>query len=220
MPRSASWSAGWRVSPAAVADGTMAWDPELEGRRAPQPRVGARRSDRRRGREAADGSLTQRSGRRGTFDCGRVARSTGSTKRWSRFEMALVGLAEREGTAVPPGARRIQPAQPVLFAHHLLAYVEMAKHNRARLADARRRANVSPLGAGPLAGAGFPLDREASAPGARLRRRDRQLTRCRERPGLRHQDDRRVALGMVHLSRLAEENDLVVEPPVRLRAGE
>jgi len=84
------------------------------------------------------------------------------------FESALVALAEREGTAILPGTTHIQPAQPVLFAHHLLAYVEMAERDRSRLADARRRVNVSPLGSGPLAGAGFPLDREATALARRI----------------------------------------------------
>src|SRR6476646_5259751 len=79
------------------------------------------------------------------------------------FERALVGLAEREGTAVLPGTTHIQPAQPVLFAHHLLAYVEMAERDRGRLADARVRVDISPLGSGALAGAGYPLDRETTA---------------------------------------------------------
>ncbi|HYX11902.1 MAG TPA: argininosuccinate lyase, partial [Candidatus Acidoferrum sp.] len=79
------------------------------------------------------------------------------------LERALVGLAERDGEAVLPGTTHIQPAQPVLLAHHLLAYVEMLERDRGRLADARRRMNVSPLGSGALAGAGFPLDREATA---------------------------------------------------------
>ena len=83
------------------------------------------------------------------------------------LERALVDLAEREGDAVLPGTTHIQPAQPVLLAHHLLAYVEMLERDRGRLADARARLNVSPLGAGALAGAGYPLDREATARGPR-----------------------------------------------------
>src|SRR5206468_4722678 len=79
------------------------------------------------------------------------------------MERALVGLAERDGEAVMPGTTHLQPAQPVLLAHHLLAYVEMLERDRGRLADARRRANISPLGSGALAGAGYPLDREATA---------------------------------------------------------
>jgi argininosuccinate lyase len=121
------------------------------------------------------------------------------------FERALVGLAEREGKAVLPGTTHIQPAQPVLFAHHLLAYVEMAERDRARLADARRRVNVSPLGAGALAGAGYPLDREATATdlgfdGVTANSLDAVSDRDFVVEVLSA-----VALGMVHLSRLAEE---------------
>ena len=121
------------------------------------------------------------------------------------FERALVGLAERDGTAVLPGTTHIQPAQPVLFAHHLLAYVEMAERDRGRLADAGKRANVSPLGAGALAGAGYPLDREATArelgfDGVSANSLDAVSDRdfVVETLGA-------IALGMVHLSRLAEE---------------
>jgi argininosuccinate lyase len=121
------------------------------------------------------------------------------------FERSLVGLAEREGTAVLPGTTHIQPAQPVLFAHHLLAYVEMAERDRGRLADARRRVNVSPLGAGALAGAGYPLDRDAVArelgfDGVTANSMDAVSDRDFVVETLAA-----VALGMVHLSRLAEE---------------
>ncbi|MDO8483936.1 MAG: argininosuccinate lyase [Candidatus Limnocylindrales bacterium] len=121
------------------------------------------------------------------------------------FERSLIGLAEREGTAVLPGTTHIQPAQPVLFAHHLLAYVEMAERDRGRLADARRRANVSPLGAGALAGAGYPLDREAMA--AEL---DFDGVTANSMDAVSDRDFvvetlSAIALGMVHLSRLAEE---------------
>ena len=51
------------------------------------------------------------------------------------MERALVGLADRDGEAILPGMTHIQPAQPVLFAHHLLAYVEMLERDRGRLAD-------------------------------------------------------------------------------------
>jgi argininosuccinate lyase len=121
------------------------------------------------------------------------------------LERSLVGLAEREGDAVLPGTTHIQPAQPVLFAHHLLAYVEMLERDRGRLADSRRRLDVSPLGAGALAGAGYPLDREATA-------RDLGFHGVTAN-SLDAVSDRdfvvevlaAVALGMVHLSRLAEE---------------
>ncbi len=121
------------------------------------------------------------------------------------FERALVELAERDGTAVLPGSTHIQPAQPVLLAHHLLAYVEMAERDRGRLADARARLNVSPLGSGALAGAGYPLDRAATAAelgfdGVTANSLDAVSDRDFVVETLAA-----IALGMVHLSRLAEE---------------
>ena len=71
---------------------------------------------------------------------------------------------------VMPGFTHLQPAQPVTFGHHLMAYVEMFGRDRGRLADARARMNESPLGAAALAGTPFPIDRDSTAAGARLRR--------------------------------------------------
>src|SRR5262245_42794808 len=68
-------------------------------------------------------------------------------------------LARRHADAVMPGFTHLQPAQPVLFAHHLLAYVEMLERDDDRLADCLRRANVLPLGSGALAGTTFAIDR-------------------------------------------------------------
>ena len=76
---------------------------------------------------------------------------------------ALVSLAERERDAVFPGYTHLQRAQPILFAHWCLAYVEMLRRDASRLADARRRTAVSPLGAAALAGTAYPIDREALA---------------------------------------------------------
>jgi argininosuccinate lyase len=188
---------------ASVADGSFSWDPDLEDvhlnlESALADRIGSVAGKLQTGRSRNDQVATD-------------------LRLWSRraidrldaaliaFEASLVALAEREGTAILPGTTHIQPAQPVLFAHHLLAYVEMAERDRARLADARRRVNVSPLGAGPLAGAGFPLDREATAAelgfdGVTANSLDAVSDRdfVIEIVGA-------IALGMVHLSRLAEE---------------
>jgi argininosuccinate lyase len=121
------------------------------------------------------------------------------------MERALVGLADREGEAILPGMTHIQPAQPILFAHHLLAYVEMLERDRGRLADCRRRANVSPLGSGALAGAGYPLDREATAAELGF-----EGVTANSLDGVSDRDFAVEALAafalcMVHLSRLAEE---------------
>jgi argininosuccinate lyase len=76
------------------------------------------------------------------------------------LQRALIEAAERAGTAVVPGYTHLQRGQPVLFAHHLLAYVEMLSRDSARLQDARRRIDVMPLGSGALAGSTIILDRE------------------------------------------------------------
>src|SRR5438445_3458183 len=79
------------------------------------------------------------------------------------LQTALVDLAERHREAVLPGYTHLQRAQPVMWAHWCLAYFEMLKRHRERLADARKRVNIMPLGAGALAGSGFPVDREAAS---------------------------------------------------------
>ena len=76
------------------------------------------------------------------------------------LQRALIEAAERSGGAVVPGYTHLQRGQPVLFAHHLLAYVEMLSRDAARLSDARKRIDVMPLGSGALAGSTIILDRE------------------------------------------------------------
>jgi argininosuccinate lyase len=78
-------------------------------------------------------------------------------------QAALVELAEQHVDTIMPGFTHLQVAQPISFAHHLLAYFEMLKRDRARLADCRRRVNQLPLGAAALAGTTFPIDRERVA---------------------------------------------------------
>jgi argininosuccinate lyase len=79
------------------------------------------------------------------------------------LQRALVEAAERNQQAIMPGYTHLQRGQPVLFAHHLLAYVEMLSRDAARLVDARTRVNVMPLGSGALAGSTILLDRELVA---------------------------------------------------------
>jgi argininosuccinate lyase len=121
------------------------------------------------------------------------------------FQRALIDKAAVHAGTVMPGFTHLQPAQPVTFGHHLMAYVEMAGRDRARFADARRRMNECPLGAAALAGTSFPIDRNFTARALGF-----------ERPTANSLDsvaDRDFALeflaaaaiAALHLSRLAEE---------------
>ncbi|HVI32693.1 argininosuccinate lyase [Phenylobacterium sp.] len=79
------------------------------------------------------------------------------------LQKALVAKAEPHAGAIMPGFTHLQPAQPVTFGHHLMAYVEMFGRDASRFADARARMNESPLGAAALAGSPFPIDRQMTA---------------------------------------------------------
>jgi argininosuccinate lyase len=122
-----------------------------------------------------------------------------------RLQRALLTLARRHQDVVMPGYTHLQRAQPVLFAHHLLAYREMLARDRSRFRDCHARADELPLGAGALAGAGFALDRSYVA---------RQLGFARVTANsIDAVADRDAAVELlaaaaitaVHLSRLAEE---------------
>jgi argininosuccinate lyase len=121
------------------------------------------------------------------------------------LQAALVELAAEHDETVMPGFTHMQVAQPVSFAHHLLAYVEMFARDGERLADLRKRVNRLPLGAAALAGTSWPLDRE------RVARTLGFDTVCQN--SLDAVSDRDFALEfaafasicMVHVSRLAEE---------------
>jgi len=79
------------------------------------------------------------------------------------FQRVLVAKAKANRTVAMPGYTHLQRAQPVLFAHHLLAYVDMLARDRGRLRDACARLNVMPLGSGALAGTNYPVDRRYTA---------------------------------------------------------
>ena len=191
--------------------------PRARGR-PPQPR--GRRWPSGSGRSPAGCTPAARATTRSppTCGCGPAGRSTGWTRRCSTSSVRSSTWPSARARPCCPGTTHIQPAQPVLFAHHLLAYVEMAERDRARLADARRRVNVSPLGAGALAGAGYPLDREATAARARLRRRHRELARRGQRPRLRGRGARRRRPRDGPPQPPGRGADLVVEPALRVRA--
>jgi len=81
----------------------------------------------------------------------------------SDLQNSLLDRAAKYAGTVLPGYTHLQRGQPVTVGHHLLAYVEMLSRDKARLTDARKRVNVSPLGSGALAGSTINLDREAIA---------------------------------------------------------
>jgi argininosuccinate lyase len=81
----------------------------------------------------------------------------------TEFQLVLVAKAKANRTVAMPGYTHLQRAQPVLFAHHLLAYVEMLERDKGRVRDARTRLNVMPLGSGALAGTNYPIDRRYTA---------------------------------------------------------
>lgn len=121
---------------------------------------------------------------------------------------ALLDLAERYAGDPLPGYTHLQKAQPILFAHFLLAYFNMLARDRARLADVVKRVNVMPLGSGALAGTNFKIDREWMA--------DQLGFSGVTRNSLDAVSDRDyilefinfAAIAMMHLSRLAE--DLII----------
>jgi len=87
----------------------------------------------------------------------------GFDRELARLQVALASKAETYADVVMPGFTHLQPAQPVTFGHHLLAYVEMLGRDRSRFKDARARLNECPLGAAALAGTSFPIDRTMTA---------------------------------------------------------
>jgi argininosuccinate lyase len=121
------------------------------------------------------------------------------------FQRSLLKAAERSGHTLMPGYTHLQRAQPILLAHHLLAYVAMADRDRKRFADCMARALVSPLGAGALAGSSFPIDRKAVAKSLRLNGIvENSIDAVSDRDAL-IEFVAACATTMMHLSRLAEE---------------
>ena len=120
-------------------------------------------------------------------------------------QQALAEKAEAHAATVMPGFTHLQPAQPVTFGHHLLAYVEMIGRDRGRFADARKRLNESPLGSAALAGTSFPIDRQKTAEALGF---DRPMANSLD--GVSDRDFvletlAAATIAAVHFSRLAEE---------------
>ena len=121
---------------------------------------------------------------------------------------ALLHVAKDYPSAILPGYTHLQPAQPILFAHYLLAYFEMFHRDLTRLRDCCNRADELPMGAGALAGTTFAINRErlAKALGfARVARNSLDVTSDRDPVA---ELIFACSLSMVHLSRWAE--DLII----------
>ncbi len=140
-----------------IADGKFAWKPELEDvhmnleaeltRRVPagaKLHTGRSRNDQ----VALDVRMWLRD---------EIAALTGELRALQR---SLVELGASNSAVIIPGYTHLQRAQPVYFAHHMLAYVEMLERDHGRLTDCFQRTNVCPLGSGAIAGSTLPLDRE------------------------------------------------------------
>jgi len=122
-----------------------------------------------------------------------------------QFQRALVSLAETNQDVVMPGYTHLQPAQPVLLAHHLLAYFEMLERDVDRFRDCLKRTDVMPLGSGALAGVAYNVDRESLAQELGFNQISRNSMDAVSDRDFVVEYEAAACLTMMHLSRLAEE---------------
>ena len=126
-------------------------------------------------------------------------------ERLEEFQRVLVVKAKANRMVAMPGYTHLQRAQPVLFAHHLLAYVDMLERDKGRILDANKRLNVMPLGSGALAGTNYPVDRRYTA---RLLGFPNVTTNSLDAVSDRDfmiEIAADLSIAMMHLSRLSEE---------------
>ena len=127
------------------------------------------------------------------------------------LQKSLVEVAEKNVEVILPGFTHLQVAQPVSFAHHLLAYVEMFARDAERMSDVRRRTNRLPLGSAALAGTTYPLDRERVARTLGMVDEHGNAQVCQNSlDGVSDRDfaiefTAAASLCMVHISRMSEE---------------
>ena len=121
------------------------------------------------------------------------------------LQSALISQAATHAATVMPGYTHLQPAQPVTFGHHLLAYVEMFGRDRSRLTDARARLNECPLGSAALAGTGFAIDRNQTAEALNFTRPTANSLDAVSDRDFALEFLSVAAIAAMHLSRLGEE---------------
>jgi argininosuccinate lyase len=121
------------------------------------------------------------------------------------FQRALISLAEANKAVIIPGYTHLQPAQPVLLAHHLLAYCEMFQRDFDRFSDCLKRTDVMPLGSGALAGVTHNIDREFLARELSFSQISQNSIDAVSDRDFVLEYEAAASLCMMHLSRLAEE---------------
>ncbi|MFL0357267.1 argininosuccinate lyase [Erythrobacter sp. GH1-10] len=121
------------------------------------------------------------------------------------LQRALVSRAGEHAESIMPGFTHLQTAQPVTLGHHLMAYYEMIRRDRSRLADARARLNECPLGSAALAGTGFPIDREMTSEALGFDRPTANSLDAVSDRDFAMDYLHAASLCALHLSRLAEE---------------
>jgi argininosuccinate lyase len=130
---------------------------------------------------------------------------TGTVAKIRELQLALVAQAEANIDTIIPGYTHLQPAQPVLLAHHLLAYFEMLQRDVERFNDCYKRADVLPLGSGALAGVTYKIDREYVARELGFSRISRNSMDAVADRDFIVEYEAAAGLCMMHISRLAEE---------------
>ncbi|MFC2045688.1 argininosuccinate lyase [Chloroflexota bacterium] len=121
------------------------------------------------------------------------------------FQQSLIQLAEANKQVVLPGYTHLQRAQPVLLAHHLLAYFEMLQRDIERFEDCLQRVDVMPLGSGAIAGVSYPIDREFLANELGFSRISQNSMDAVSDRDFVVEYEAAASICMMHLSRLAEE---------------
>jgi argininosuccinate lyase len=128
------------------------------------------------------------------------------------LQRALLDQADKHADTVMPGLTHLQPAQPITFGHHCLAYVEMLARDKGRFESARARMNECPLGAAALAGTPFPIDRDMTARALGFSHPMRNSLDAVASRDFALEYLGAAAIAAVHLSRLSEEIVLWVSP--------
>jgi argininosuccinate lyase len=121
------------------------------------------------------------------------------------LQSSLVELAEANKDVIIPGYTHLQQAQPVLLAHHLLAYFEMFQRDKQRFSDCLKRTDVLPSGSGALAGVAYPIDRQFMAQELGFSEISNNSVDAVSDRDFVVEYQAASALAMMHISRLAEE---------------